>query len=371
MWAVIFFFFMLPAVIIGALIYAVLAWTQILFKRCPVCRTRCPSDYHFCPNCRYEYRVTRQGVARLTPPHWFQRIMWIFVAALLLCGMPTVVISFVLTAPPPPPISGQETPLPSPTPVPVVDIVIATQNISRGMQITPDVVRLTPWSYQSIPDNAIYNLEDVIGEIAIQDIYREMPFTTSLITDTTSFTQVDSNPDARPILQPFGTSQEFYYYDDYQELNDRFYYGGSYQAYLPPALATPITLNHYSLAYWNSSLLFTLDQRNWNVEGLMTGVAGEHLQFTVMPVDLALSNAPALFLWHDATEQYIEGRYERFDAGAARLTVTLPESGVYILSVVNTSLLRGTPSGRFALTLRRITYEEGIDGNQLSTGGAF
>ncbi len=77
----------------------------------------------------------------------------------------------------------EETPLPTATPLTFIDIVIATQELSRGTVIPPNAVALRPFPEQSVPFNAITNLEDVIGRTARTDIYREEPILSSMVVD--------------------------------------------------------------------------------------------------------------------------------------------------------------------------------------------
>src|SRR5262245_30991196 len=49
----------------------------------------------------------------------------------------------------------EETPLPTATPLTFIDIVIATQELSRGTVIPPNAVTLRPFPEQSVPFNAI------------------------------------------------------------------------------------------------------------------------------------------------------------------------------------------------------------------------
>jgi len=106
------------------------------------------------------------------------------------------VIAFVVVGNPPPdpgatppPIDGQptnppdvfETPFPTPTQIPYVEIVIAVQEIPRGVIIAPNMVGLAPWPEAVAPVQAIYSLEEVLGQVARTDIYREQPVLSSLI----------------------------------------------------------------------------------------------------------------------------------------------------------------------------------------------
>ena len=89
---------------------------------------------------------------------------------------------------------------PSPTPPPTGDvgatpvvvessmtqIVVAAQNIPRGMMIEEDVnaVILQSWPADAVPLEAVASLDDVYGSIARVDIVRGMPILESMLSET-------------------------------------------------------------------------------------------------------------------------------------------------------------------------------------------
>ncbi|MCL4250440.1 MAG: Flp pilus assembly protein CpaB [Anaerolineae bacterium] len=89
--------------------------------------------------------------------------------------------------------------VPTPTPLQMTEIVIAVQELPRGIPIPPNAVALRPWPLESAPINGITNLEDVVGKIARTDIFREEPILSNMIvSDLTSLARVGS--DAAAIL---------------------------------------------------------------------------------------------------------------------------------------------------------------------------
>jgi pilus assembly protein CpaB len=80
-------------------------------------------------------------------------------------------------------VFAQETAAPTATPLTFIDIVISVQELSRGTIIPPNAVALRPFPEQSVPFNAVTNLEDVIGKTARTDIYREEPILSNMIVD--------------------------------------------------------------------------------------------------------------------------------------------------------------------------------------------
>lgn len=75
----------------------------------------------------------------------------------------------------PQPVVEQPTPLPTATPMQMTELVIAVQDIPRGQRIDANTIAVVPWPADAAPVNALTNLEDVIGQIARTDIYREQP----------------------------------------------------------------------------------------------------------------------------------------------------------------------------------------------------
>ena len=69
-------------------------------------------------------------------------------------------------------------------PVGVIEIVVAAQNIPRGMPIAEDAVRLQHWPDDAVPEGAIPVLENVYGLISRVDIVREMPILEDMLTET-------------------------------------------------------------------------------------------------------------------------------------------------------------------------------------------
>jgi Flp pilus assembly protein CpaB len=94
--------------------------------------------------------------------------------------------------------------LPTPTPQQFVDLVIAVQELPRGIVIPPNAVELRPWPLESAPFNGITNLEDVVGRIARTDIFREQPILQNMVVDNlTNLARVGSDAAA---LLPSGLS---------------------------------------------------------------------------------------------------------------------------------------------------------------------
>jgi Flp pilus assembly protein CpaB len=93
----------------------------------------------------------------------------------------------------------ESTQLPTATPIAFVDLVIAVQEIPRGMVIPPNAVALRPWPQAAAPFNGLSNLEDVIGQRARTDIFREQPILSNMVVeDLTDAARVGS--DAAAVL---------------------------------------------------------------------------------------------------------------------------------------------------------------------------
>jgi Flp pilus assembly protein CpaB len=93
----------------------------------------------------------------------------------------------------------QSTPLPTATPIIFVDLVVAVQELPRGIVIPPNAVQLRPWPQDAAPFNGVSNLEDVIGKRARTDIFREQPILSNMVVeDLTGAAHVGS--DAAAVL---------------------------------------------------------------------------------------------------------------------------------------------------------------------------
>ncbi len=80
---------------------------------------------------------------------------------------------------------GEGTPQPG-APVPMTEIVVAAQNIPRGMQIAEDAnaVIMQGWPADMMPEGAIDNLEAVYDRITRVDIVLGMPILEDMLTET-------------------------------------------------------------------------------------------------------------------------------------------------------------------------------------------
>ncbi len=88
---------------------------------------------------------------------------------------------------------------PTPTPLTFVNIVIALQELPRGIVIPEDGVRVVQWPLTRAPNYALSDPKDAIGKIARTDIAREMPIlSTQLVENLTQLAKKGS--DAAAVL---------------------------------------------------------------------------------------------------------------------------------------------------------------------------
>jgi pilus assembly protein CpaB len=135
------------------------------------------------------------------------RTILLVLILLLVIGAAVIFLLPALTQPAPVATDGVASPvpvavannIPTPTPQQFVDLVIAVQELPRGIVIPPNAVELRPWPLESAPFNGITNLEDVVGRIARTDIFREQPILQNMVVDNlTNLARVGS--DAAAIL---------------------------------------------------------------------------------------------------------------------------------------------------------------------------
>src|SRR5688572_29400471 len=77
------------------------------------------------------------------------------------------------TAGPRPTVAPAETLPPTATPIPVAEVIIAVQDIPRGVEIQPNMVEVIAFPVDFLPQGTFSDLNAVIGRIARTDISRE------------------------------------------------------------------------------------------------------------------------------------------------------------------------------------------------------
>lgn len=99
------------------------------------------------------------------------------------------------------PRSSDVTVAPTFTPIPFTQVVVAVQNIPRGIIIEPNLVTTIRFPAESIPSGAFAEIDDVVGLIAATDIFsEELIIARKLVQDFSSLGRVGS--DAAAILDP-------------------------------------------------------------------------------------------------------------------------------------------------------------------------
>ena len=115
--------------------------------------------------------------------------LFLLLALVLLLGVAAVVLLLpqLTGGQAPVPQEQAETPrevLPTPTPIPFVEIVVAVQELPRGIRIPAEnAVELRRWPAAAAPFNALQSLDDVVGKIARTDIPRESPVLSTMLVD--------------------------------------------------------------------------------------------------------------------------------------------------------------------------------------------
>lgn len=84
-------------------------------------------------------------------------------------------------------LEGEGTSIPE---IPQIEIVVAAQDLSRGMELTAEMtegaapaVQLKPWPEDSMPDGAITDLEDIYDRTVHSDVPRGMPILLSMLRE--------------------------------------------------------------------------------------------------------------------------------------------------------------------------------------------
>ena len=100
------------------------------------------------------------------------RYLYVFVLAVAIVAC-TPASTPPTTAPDPTPT--RETIAPTATPLALQVVVVAAQDIPRGVQITPEMVTTVEYPADLAPQLAFAELEAVIGRTARTDLFRENP----------------------------------------------------------------------------------------------------------------------------------------------------------------------------------------------------
>ena len=84
----------------------------------------------------------------------------------------------------------EEVGTPVPEEVPQVQIVVASQDIPRGVRLSPDMAEgdarafmLKDWPEEEVPDGAITTLDVVYGRTTRVDIVRELPILATMLVE--------------------------------------------------------------------------------------------------------------------------------------------------------------------------------------------
>lgn len=90
---------------------------------------------------------------------------------------------------------------PTAEPIPVIEVVVAVQEIARGMEIPPNAVELRPIPEPAAAIQVVRDLELVIGKIARTDIFIEQPILTNMLAENLTGI-ASSGSDAAAVLPP-------------------------------------------------------------------------------------------------------------------------------------------------------------------------
>jgi Flp pilus assembly protein CpaB len=103
----------------------------------------------------------------------------IFIILGVILGLGTAVAAIILLQPPSAPPPGEATP----EIVTTQEVVMAMQNVARGDVIVPEAVELRELEIDQVPRGAMTILDEVIGRIAIADIFQGQVIQESMIID--------------------------------------------------------------------------------------------------------------------------------------------------------------------------------------------
>jgi len=90
-----------------------------------------------------------------------------------------------------------------------------------------------------------------------------------------------------------------------------------------------------------------INDMNWMDDWTFVGAAGETISFTLETTGGDLLPFPILWSPYD---EWVEGR-RHGDSQSASLTVTLPDTGIYVLSATRARANNGSTAGTYRLTV--------------------
>ncbi len=293
-------------------------WLARRVPQCPNCGLRQSSKHAFCLDCGQALTVdaTQSTGQRVPEPGhgWGWRLTLLVGSLLFVAGF--VGFTVVYTPPAtyrsePPPGYPAVVVWPTATPVPMVEIVVAAQELPRGLLIPAEnAVTLRPWPANSVPLNALLDVEDVIGKIALTDIPREAPVLADMIGESVYQLHPVNFPENPLPMLPRGR------------------------------------LSTGSVVYG------ILNTENPMEEWVFPAQAGGTVTFVLSDNDIRHTlDYPALTVWADDTEAWIEGRRVMRDSATA-LTVTFPRNAVYIVVAGRGRLASGYGGGVYRLSVQ-------------------
>jgi Flp pilus assembly protein CpaB len=122
-----------------------------------------------------------------------RRILLIVLLVAVL-GVGAVVLLPMLTQQPPPPtadpsvdggtaVAPGSTPLPTATPLVLSEVVVAVQQLPRGIKIPEGALAIRLWPASAVPQRAMTRVADVAGRIARTDIFVEQPIVDTVLVE--------------------------------------------------------------------------------------------------------------------------------------------------------------------------------------------
>jgi hypothetical protein len=317
-------------------------FTLIIFllpdlRCCSNCGARSPLHASFCYRCNFALSVLPTPPALVLPEkanplarwwygilpafsfrkvgRWGLRVMFTMVIALLVLGGGVAADVLkqaweasvrIVSQDSPPPI------VPTSTPSSYVEVVIALQDLPRGMRIPPNVLSTRRIPEVTVPFDSITSVDRVVGKYVSTDIMREQTILSSMIQPTVLFL-----PGLEGSIVIFG--------------------GGN--AIVPSGGF--LNVNAYETV---EGILQPGDWMDtWSFYG---NVASPYSLTLIYTAD----DTPDLYIWEISSERWIDGERQR-QPSVSTLTVNLPAEGFYEVMVVGGAWDASTAAGRYRLCL--------------------
>lgn len=115
-----------------------------------------------------------------------RRVLLLILILVILLVVGVVVVLPIINTPPPVPTPVVDNTLPTATPIVLQQVIVAVQQLPRGIRIPETALATRLWPKGSVPERAMTKISDVANKLARTDIFIEEPIVDTLLVDDLS-----------------------------------------------------------------------------------------------------------------------------------------------------------------------------------------